>query len=670
MKTFHASLRFIVPTLIVLGACFVGSPPGYGADPSDAEDEQGTEVLTRGPVHEAFAGVVAYNPEPGVIIPKAPPVAIEEIPPDQKPEGDNITWIPGYWAWDDERNDFLWISGVWRALPPGRQWIPGYWANAGHGYQWTSGYWADARVKETTYLPPPPPTLERGPNIDAPSPDYYWVPGCWIWYGGRYAWQPGYWVVGQQDWVWSPSYYSWTPRGYVFVDGYWDYSVGYRGCLFAPVYFRSGFYTRRDYYYSPRVVIDLDVFPDHLFFRPSYHHCYFGDYYAINYYRSGFYASFSFQSRRYGCDPIYTHRRWQHRDDRGWEHHEAANYQYRRDHEDARPPRTWVAQKAVTANVTTTDRSLTVATTFDQLVKRKDTPQRFQTVAKEEKQRFHQRDQEVRQSRDERRTLETKPANTPKVYHGATLQPTTGKLPKSSFVAPVTDQPGRDLTPPTPRQAPQPSSNVVPRRDQPTREPKEDRDNRQPEQPRRDNREKTVPVTPQTPPQAESPAPRDSRPHLGPAPRRDTPPEVQPPAQRESPPATQPPVREKVRDADRSEGRGDGRGRDKGEVQLPPPARNEPAPTVQPAPARREPAPTVQPPPARHDRPAETPPPARREPPPEAQQPARREPPPQAQPAPRREAKPEPVALKEKQRDSDKDDDQPVPRKDWSGFRN
>lgn len=33
------------------------------------------------------------------------------LPPDQKPEGDDVAWIPGYWAWDDERNDFLWVSG-------------------------------------------------------------------------------------------------------------------------------------------------------------------------------------------------------------------------------------------------------------------------------------------------------------------------------------------------------------------------------------------------------------------------------------------------------------------------------------------------------------------------------------------------------------------------------
>jgi hypothetical protein len=53
------------------------------------------EVLTRGPVHEAFAATVTFDPEPGFIAPRTPPDLIEELPPEQKPEGDNVEWIPG-----------------------------------------------------------------------------------------------------------------------------------------------------------------------------------------------------------------------------------------------------------------------------------------------------------------------------------------------------------------------------------------------------------------------------------------------------------------------------------------------------------------------------------------------------------------------------------------------
>ena len=157
--------------------------------------KHGAQVLTRGPVHEAFAETVTFDPLPGVVATKAPPAAIEELPPGQKPVGANVAWIPGYWGWDDERSDFLWVSGTWRDLPPGRQWVPGYWGKSAQGSQWTSGYWADAKVKEVQYLSEPPATAEAGPSIAAPSPDNIWLPGCWMWQQNRYVWRPGFWAA-------------------------------------------------------------------------------------------------------------------------------------------------------------------------------------------------------------------------------------------------------------------------------------------------------------------------------------------------------------------------------------------------------------------------------------------------------------------------------------------
>jgi len=50
--------------------------------------EEDVQVLASAPIHEAFAKAVALDPEPGIVAPKAPPALIEEIPPNQKPEGD------------------------------------------------------------------------------------------------------------------------------------------------------------------------------------------------------------------------------------------------------------------------------------------------------------------------------------------------------------------------------------------------------------------------------------------------------------------------------------------------------------------------------------------------------------------------------------------------------
>ena len=314
MNVRHVCKWCVVSALLALGVKLrLEQDPIRTAGPADAEE--GVQVLTRGPVHEAFAETVTFDPEPGIVVPKAPPAAIEELPPDQKPEGANVAWIPGYWGWDDERSDFLWVSGVWRALPPGRQWVPGYWGRSAQGFQWTSGYWADAQASEVEYLPEPPATVEVGPNIAASSADHTWLPGCWIWQQGRYAWRPGFWATVAAGLGLDSGPLRLGPRGYVFVDGYWDYSIGRRGVLFAPVYFDAGVYARRGFSYSPTTVIDLGVFANHLFLRPRYQHYYFGDYYAANYRSAGFYPWFSINTGRFGYDPIYAHQRWQHRQD-------------------------------------------------------------------------------------------------------------------------------------------------------------------------------------------------------------------------------------------------------------------------------------------------------------------------------------------------------------------
>ena len=85
------------------------------------------EVLGRGPVHDAYAEPSERAPVATPVIPKEPPKAIEELPPDQKPVGDNVQWISGYWAWDTDKKDFIWVSGFWRNVPPGRTWMAGSW---------------------------------------------------------------------------------------------------------------------------------------------------------------------------------------------------------------------------------------------------------------------------------------------------------------------------------------------------------------------------------------------------------------------------------------------------------------------------------------------------------------------------------------------------------------
>src|SRR5947209_15067252 len=130
---------------MALGVCFTSlrgqDQQGTGQD--SANPPEGMEVLARGPIHEAYAEPVDYTPGPTKVVAKEPPRDIEEVPPDEKPAGENVEWIPGYWAWDDDRSDFIWVSGIWRIAPPGKQWVPGNWSQVEGGWQWTPGFWTD-----------------------------------------------------------------------------------------------------------------------------------------------------------------------------------------------------------------------------------------------------------------------------------------------------------------------------------------------------------------------------------------------------------------------------------------------------------------------------------------------------------------------------------------------
>src|SRR5579871_1453686 len=158
--------------LLALVSCVIGLAwlVLYGSATKAADaPPQGVEVLTRGPVHEAFAQVADVNPAPTPVIPRQPPNAIEELPPDQQPQGDNIQWIPGYWAWDQDQSDFVWVSGIWRAPPPDRQWLPGHWQQVAGGWQWVQGLWMPLGQTQVLIVPPPPPPLNAAPSTPAPD---------------------------------------------------------------------------------------------------------------------------------------------------------------------------------------------------------------------------------------------------------------------------------------------------------------------------------------------------------------------------------------------------------------------------------------------------------------------------------------------------------------------
>lgn len=360
-------MRIRLSRLLAVGLASLGLAAATPAR-STAADPPDVEILARGPVHEAFATTAEIEKDPPVVR-KAPPDAIEELPPDQKPEGDNVQWVPGYWHWDEERTDFIWISGFWRVPPPGRVWVPGSWREVRGGYQWVQGFWQDAQPEQqpqalraqVEYLAPPPAPVEVAPSVPSPGETYVYVPGTWVW-RSRYVWRPGFWVDHRPGWVWTPAHYRWTPAGYIFIDGYWDMPLANRGVLFAPVYVPPAVYVRPAYVYTPTIVVAEPALYTSLFVRRGWGCYYFGDYYENRYTQIGFSAwgggggsGFGVSvnvGRTYYRDPLWDYYRVAHRNDANWAVNITNINTGRYNGTVARPPRTLVQQNVVVNNIT------------------------------------------------------------------------------------------------------------------------------------------------------------------------------------------------------------------------------------------------------------------------------------------------------------------------------
>ncbi|NLO34135.1 MAG: BcpO-related WXXGXW repeat protein [Candidatus Hydrogenedentes bacterium] len=453
--------------LMILAAALFGAVSVHG----QYQDEVGLQVLTRGPMHEAFAQVAMSGPAAGIIVSRAPYGPVEEIPPEIRPEGPDVAWIPGYWAWDEDRGDFIWISGVWRVIPPGREWVPGYWAPAGTGMQWISGFWREINVVQMTYLPPPPEPLELGPSSPMPGPDRIWSPGCWVWQDSRYFWRPGYWVVQRPDWVWVPPHYSWTPRGSIYVPGYWDYDISYRGVMFAPVYYQRPLFRTVGYVYRPSIVINLDIVTAHIFIQPRTRHYYFGDYYDYRYEDRGFFPWYSNRLPQYGPDPMYAHFRMrQLKQNPNWDNLIRNRYRNYRENELLRPPHTLALQSQRSAKADA-PLDISIGQRFTEAVKNTNQSLRFSAMNRDERNRITGLGQRVRQLQEERVQKEAAPVQSGTRKNPIeTAKPVRTELSTSPIAARAGDGQRSVRTPPPVPDAPQPKMPSTPTRSEVQRE--------------------------------------------------------------------------------------------------------------------------------------------------------------------------------------------------------
>ncbi len=86
-----------------------GAPAPAAVLPPQQGDPQ---VLDEGPIHEAFADPAGLEAKPRVVVNREPTEPINELPPEVKPDGNNLAWIPGYWMSSEEQGDGVRVSGM------------------------------------------------------------------------------------------------------------------------------------------------------------------------------------------------------------------------------------------------------------------------------------------------------------------------------------------------------------------------------------------------------------------------------------------------------------------------------------------------------------------------------------------------------------------------------
>ncbi|NGX61451.1 MAG: hypothetical protein K940chlam9_00937 [Chlamydiae bacterium] len=208
-----------------------------------------------GPIHEAYI-TQEYGKEILQAVPNIPPHPIYEEPP-RKTDPESI-WISGYWAWVREAGEYVWVSGIWRKLPPGQAWTPGKWHQYTEGWVWIPGYFSPegSPAMSPVLSPPPTPLEEATPQAPNNSESYFWIAGQWgydptvrdyVWYKGR--WEPL-----ESDWVYTPASFQSTEKGTIYLPAFWDWPLELRGSVYDTIHIPKEH--RNQAHYEPEKSLD------------------------------------------------------------------------------------------------------------------------------------------------------------------------------------------------------------------------------------------------------------------------------------------------------------------------------------------------------------------------------------------------------------------------------
>ena len=128
----------------------------------------------------------------------------------------------------------------------------------------------------------------------------------------------------------------------------------------------------------------------------------------------GIYPWFSLHARRVVYDPIYTHQRWKHRNNREWEKELHTKFRERREHEGLQPPRSFDQRTGPSKAVRSSGPERpSFVMPIDRAGKTKASAYRFKPLSEKERKELSQRGKEVRTYQNERRSRETQRLNIP-----------------------------------------------------------------------------------------------------------------------------------------------------------------------------------------------------------------------------------------------------------------
>jgi hypothetical protein len=236
-------LILVVPRSSAMGREGADGPPALEGPAEDPRNEAQLAARPRPsePVHEAFLSLgkdSAKGAREGNLprIEQSPPAPLND-PPKGEPPVPGARWVEGYWAWDDARHDFDWISGAWRVSPPGKFWVNGVWKRDDRGWYRVPGSWSERKVppgdpvrSDSERAADVPDWRSQGPPDDrpeekdqtAPGPDFFFVPGEYVPNGNSLVWRPGFWSRSVPGWEWVAASWVRLSSGWAFRDGYWD----------------------------------------------------------------------------------------------------------------------------------------------------------------------------------------------------------------------------------------------------------------------------------------------------------------------------------------------------------------------------------------------------------------------------------------------------------------